>query len=226
MDEEKFDQTLKEKIQKFDAEYCPVFNKDQIWKGINKGDRRRNWFLIAAASMVLIVGLSILFQQYNEFLDMPKQQKPAINSIKAIELPQSKARTLEIVKNKSEEQKSETLNPKPPINEVLNNINQSIVAIAVLDNIIQKADSNQEGIVKIEEPVIVKKDPPLVVKDLESDIKVTFKRGNPISIGIPPDSKLAFKRFKIRIFETQTIDTSAYASGVEVEREKKFRIKF
>jgi hypothetical protein len=224
MDEEKFDQNLKEKIQKFDSEYSPVFNEDKIWKGINKGQLRINWILIAAASVVLILGFSILFQQSNEFLDMAKKQKPAKNSIKTIELPQSKARIFEIVKNKSEEQKSDTSIPKPPIKEVLNNINQSIVAIAVLDNIIQKIDSVQAGPVKMEDPVIVKKEPPLV-KDLESDIKVKFKRGNPVNIGIPPDNKVVFKRFKIRIFEVKTNDTPAYASGVEVEAEKKFRIK-
>ena len=97
---------------------------------------------------------------------------------------------------------------------------------AVTDNIIQRVDSTQAGFLKIEEPVEVKNELPVVVKDVESEIKVIFKRGDPINTGLPPDSKLAFKRFKIRIFEIQTSDTSAYASGVEVEPEKKFRIKF
>ncbi|HEY1063065.1 MAG TPA: hypothetical protein VGE44_15320 [Daejeonella sp.] len=226
MDEEKFDKNLKDKIQKFDVEYAPLFNKDQIWKGIKKGERRRNGFLIAAASLILILGLSILFQQSKKFVEIAKKQKPAIKSSKVIELPQTKARTVEIVSNKSEEQKTEISNIKPSKKEVINSINQSIVVFAVTDNIIQRVDSTQAGFLKIEEPVEVKNELPVVVKDVESEIKVIFKRGDPINTGLPPDSKLAFKRFKIRIFEIQTSDTSAYASGVEVEPEKKFRIKF
>lgn len=225
MDEEKFDRNLREKIQKFDSEYSPVFNEDKIWKGINKGQWRINRLLIAAASVVLILGFSILFEQSNEFLDIAEKLKPAKSSIKAIELPQSKPKTLETVRNKLEEQKFEISNPKPPIKEVTNKINQPIVAIAILDNIIQNIDSVQAGPVKIEDPLIVKKEP-LLVKDLESDIKVTFKRGNPINTGIPPGNKVVFKRFKIKIIEVITNDTSAYASGVEVGAEKKFRIKF
>lgn len=224
MDKEKFDQNLKNKVERFEQEYSPVFNELQVWKGIKKGNSRKGLVLIAAASMILILSLSILFHQSSKVVEMVKQQKPVIKSNKSIKLPQAKARTLEIVTIKSEEQKTETSNVKPQKRQGLNNINQSIVAVA--DNIVQRADSTQLGLVKKEEPLTVKNELPLVVKDVQSEIKVTFKRGNPISTGLPPDSKLAFKRFKIRIFEIQTSDTSAYASGVEVEPEKKFRIKF
>ena len=226
MDKEKFDQNLKNKVERFEQEYSPVFNEHQVWKGIKKGNNRKGWVLIAAASTIMVLGLSFLFQQSKIDVEIVNLQKSGMGGSKSIQIPKAKASTSEIFINKYGGQKNETSNFKPKNPKVLNIVNQSIVTIAVADNIIQRVDSTQVGLVKIEEPVKIKNELPLIVKDVESEIKVTFKRGNPISTGLPPNSKLAFKRFKNRIFETQTSDTSAYASGVEVEPEKKFRIKF
>ena len=225
MDREKFDQVLQDKVQRFEQEYSPVFDGHKVWKGIKRGESRKSWWVIAAASAIIILGLSVLFQQYNRPVEMAKLKKSSV-SREVLQIPDAQPRTLKMDTNKPERQKDEFPKLAPKTAEVLNNVNQSIVVIGVSDNSLQRADSNQAQIVKVAEPLMVKaRELPLVGKDTNSEIKVTFKRGNSVKVTLPEETKLAFRKFKLRIFENQTYDT-AYASGAEVKADRKFRIKF
>jgi hypothetical protein len=131
-----------------------------------------------------------------------------------------------MVINKSENEivKGQKSNHKNPV--VLNNNSLPTATIEISNDMLQRADSNHAQ-VKMMEPVKVKIiQMPSDVKVAEAYIKVTFKRGSSVKDVPPAESRLVFKKFKLRIFENQTYDTSAYASGAEVEADRKFRIKF
>lgn len=225
MDREKFDDILKDKIQESDQKYSPAFNDKKVWKAIKKPGNRNRWFQIAATSAIVILGLSFLFQQYVEPVAVGKLEKPAISG-GVFQIPEGKTRDTEKV-YKSEKAKSMTLTAAPKPHYELNDTSLSTVAIPASENILRTADSNQTQTVKIIEPVRINiNELPLAAKDVEGEIKVTFKRGRVVRAELPLESKLSFRKFKLRIFENQTYDTSAYASGAKVEADRKFRIKF
>lgn len=224
MDREKFDCVLKNKVQEFEQKYTPAFDEDKVWKNIKKDDNKNRWFQIVASAAIVILGLSILFQQFLEPVEVAKRTKPKLSD-KVFQIPLSKTKSLAKL-NESEKYRGQSPDLTPEAPGVFNDIKQSIIAITEPDNTLHSADLIQPQPVVIEPIKIKISELPLAVEDEETEIKVTFRRGKSVNAELPVESKLSFRKFRLKIFENQTYDTSAYASGVEAEPERKFRINF
>lgn len=223
MDREKFDLKLQGKIQKFELQYSPVFDENLVWKKIQKKEDSMRWTIAAAASLILILGLSLLFQQFYETREITKLLKPTVKSKRSVQGSKPNYEIFGKAIVKQTQQNSDKTGGRLKDKRVLNNKDQLVAYEADTISLIRSA---KKGVVEMPESVIVKSIEPTPGAIREQEIKVTFKRGSSTDSKVPFESKLTFKKFKLRIFENQLYDTSAYASGAEAEADRKIRFKF